>query len=201
MKQEEKIQIFIEQFNKDFGADIKLEEKPFLIHLYQNYIKIHKSEEMNKKKLDGVLNFSEKINKNLHQEWQRQEFKDWNKLSDEINENWELQAFVYGFCISEQLKIESKVKGVKNGMEANEMLEALYNMTREEKPTEEYMKYSKDYAMARDNLLKEIGKEYRGKIEELSDIQNDMNNELSKQAFYNGFITAFKFFSFVPIKR
>ena len=84
MTQEEKIQIFIEQFNKDFGTDIKLEEKPFLIHLYQNYIKIHKSEKMNKKKLDGVLKFSEKINKNLHQEWQRQEFKEWNMLNDEI---------------------------------------------------------------------------------------------------------------------
>ena len=181
MTQEEKIQIFIEQFNKDFGTDIKLEEKPFLIHLYQNYIKIHKSEKMNKKKLDGVLKFSEKINKNLHQEWQRQEF-------------------VYGFCISEQLKQESKVRSDIE-METDEMLETLYYMTREEKPTEKYKKYSKDYAIARDNLLKEIGKEYREKIEELSDIQNDMNNELSKQAFYNGFITAFKFFSFVPIKR
>ena len=200
MTQEEKIQIFIEQFNKDFGTDIKLEEKPFLIHLYQNYIKIHKSEKMNKKKLDGVLKFSEKINKNLHQEWQSQEFKEWNMLNDEINENWELQAFVYGFCISEQLKQESKVRSDKK-VETDEMLEKLYYITREEKPTEKYKKYSNDYAIARDNLLKEIGKEYREKIEELSDIQNDMNNELSKQAFYNGFITAFKFFSFMPIKR
>lgn len=107
MTQEEKIQIFIEQFNKDFGTDVKIEEKPFLINLYQNYIRIYKSEEINKRKLDGLQKFADKINKNLHQLWQQQEFKDWNKLNDEINENWELQAFVYGYLTCKQLEIET----------------------------------------------------------------------------------------------
>lgn len=107
MTQEEKIQIFIKQFNEDFGTDVKLEEKPFLINLYQNYIRIYKSEEINKRKLKGIADMSNKISRNFKQEWQQQEFKEWNKLNDEINENWELQAFVYGYLTCKQLEIET----------------------------------------------------------------------------------------------
>lgn len=107
MKQEEKIQIFIEQFNKDFGTDLKLEEKSFLINLYQNYIKIYKSEEMNKRMLKGILDIADKISRNFKQEWQQQEFKEWNRLNDEVNANWELQAFVYGYLTCKQLENET----------------------------------------------------------------------------------------------
>ena len=79
-------------------------------------------------------------------------------------------------------------------MENKEIMESLYNLTRELPPSAEYNESNNKFVEEREKLLKEIGKDYRGKIENLTDIQNDMGNELSKQAFEEGFLIAVKLF-------
>lgn len=108
MTQEEKIQILIEQFNKNFETKVKNNDTPLLMTLYENFVKIFKSEEINKRMLKSVADIADKISRGFCTDWKLRQFKEWNELNDEINENAELQAFVYGYCTCMQLNEESK---------------------------------------------------------------------------------------------
>lgn len=79
-------------------------------------------------------------------------------------------------------------------MENKEIMGTLYSLTKELSPSAEYNESNKEFVEEREKLLKEIGKDYREEIENLTNIQNDMGNELSKQAFEEGFSIAVKLF-------
>ena len=46
----------------------------------------------------------------------------------------------------------------------------------------------------REEILKEIGEENRGPFEELTNLIHDMDDELSRQAYANGFAMAIRLF-------
>lgn len=75
-----------------------------------------------------------------------------------------------------------------------EILNMLYDKTKDLPVTDEYIRYKDEFVKERDNLIKEIGEQYRRKLEELNDITNNMNNELCKQSFYEAYSIAVKLF-------
>ena len=79
-------------------------------------------------------------------------------------------------------------------MECKDVMGKLYDMTRELPPPAEYRVISKKFQDEREKLLKEIGENYRSRIEKLTDLQIDRDEELIKQAFYEGFSTATNLF-------
>lgn len=79
-------------------------------------------------------------------------------------------------------------------MESKEVLEKMFEMVRELPPSKKYREKSRFFQLERDKFLKEIGESYKNKMEYLVDIHTDMNDELIKQAFLEGFSIAVKLF-------
>lgn len=73
-------------------------------------------------------------------------------------------------------------------------LNKLYEQTKEGERTAEYRLRSKIFVERREEILKEIGEENRGPFEELTNLIHDMDDELSRQAYANGFAMAIRLF-------
>lgn len=76
-------------------------------------------------------------------------------------------------------------------MEQCDILSKLYETIVSLPPTASYRKKGKEMSREWDKFLDEIGKEKQEKLEYLTDLIYEMDEELSKQAFYEGFIMAF----------
>lgn len=101
------IEVFIENFNKDFHTKIKSRNVPFLKLFYDNFVNIFSSESsMNKEKLEEIVELEDVINKTFNEK-QSILFKKWNDIQVQYSSNAIEQAFIYGFCICKQLDIES----------------------------------------------------------------------------------------------
>ena len=64
------IEVFIENFNKDFHTKIKSRNVPFLKLFYDNFVNIFSSESsMNKEKLEEIVELEDVINKTSFYIW------------------------------------------------------------------------------------------------------------------------------------
>ena len=101
------IDVFIENFNKDFHTRIKNRNVPFLKLFYDNFVNIFSTEiSINKEKLEEIVELKDVLNQTFNEK-QSILFKKWNDIQDEYASNAIEQAFIYGFCICKQLDIES----------------------------------------------------------------------------------------------
>jgi len=102
------IKRFIDNFNKDFDVKLKLNNTPFLINLYENFIDQYSSDASDRTHITKLVNIEENVIKRVD--------KDTKKLIDEWNierENLFLdiikQAFIYGYCTSQEINNETKI--------------------------------------------------------------------------------------------
>lgn len=75
-----------------------------------------------------------------------------------------------------------------------EILSRLYEIAKELPVTDEYIRYKEEFAKERDKFLKIIGEQHRQELENLTDIISNMDNELCKQDFCEGFSIAVRLF-------
>lgn len=75
-----------------------------------------------------------------------------------------------------------------------EILTKLYDTTRDLAPSAEYNRKSEEFVKARDLFLQDIATQNSNTLENLTDSQNSMNDELNKQAFCEGFSMAVRLF-------
>ena len=102
------IKRFIDNFNKDFDVKLKLNNTPFLINLYENFIDQYSSDASDRTHITKLVNIEENVIKRVD--------KDTKKLIDEWNierENLFLdiikQAFIYGYCTCQEINNETKI--------------------------------------------------------------------------------------------
>lgn len=75
-----------------------------------------------------------------------------------------------------------------------EILNKLFETTKELPPSTEYWNINKEFVKARDLFLQDIATQDGKSLEKLIDLQNQMSTELSRQAFCEGFSIAVRLF-------
>lgn len=102
----------IENFNKDFNVNIKVEDTILLRNIFQNFININMSSMINNETNIKIVELEEKIQKLLNED--KKLFNEYNEIQDNYWVNIVEQAFVYGFCMCKQLEIETRLVGDKS---------------------------------------------------------------------------------------
>lgn len=75
-------------------------------------------------------------------------------------------------------------------MREKNVLNQLYEKAMELSPTKEFWKLDKIYQGEKEKLLKEVGEKYLDNLEDVTNAHIDMNNELCRQMYCEGFKTA-----------
>lgn len=105
------IKEFINKFNKEYKSNIPKETTAFLVNLYENFISLNSDGTPENKYLKKVIAVEDKITPILNEE-QKNLFKEYTKVNDDMWENTVEEAFVYGYCVFELLHMNSNT--IKN---------------------------------------------------------------------------------------
>lgn len=101
---------FIEQFDKSFKTNLKkkVNETPLLIDMFHNYISQEfKKSDLYESIIDELVSIEDDFRGSFTKE-QKELFEKWESCRDEL-ENYTIeQSFIYGYCLNNELQIESK---------------------------------------------------------------------------------------------
>ena len=102
-----KIRSFIENFNKDFDTNLKMNNKPLLTSIFHNFINQFTTQVKSSNTIDELCEINEKLDNTLSSE-QMELLNKWNRLQENYFCDMIEQSFIYGYCTCKQLDIESK---------------------------------------------------------------------------------------------
>ena len=91
----ENMNIFVNQFNDEFGSKIEFE------YIVQTF----KENKVYKEIMEKLLEIEDKLKNNLTEE-QEKLFDKWETYKDELTNYISEQSFVYGFCCDKQFNLE-----------------------------------------------------------------------------------------------
>ncbi len=104
----ENMNIFVEQFNKEFGTKIKLDFKdtPLIFNIFNEYIEqTYKTSDVYLEIVNKIVEIEDEFRNSLTEE-QEKLFDKWDNYKDEIASYISSRSFIYGFCCDKQLNIE-----------------------------------------------------------------------------------------------
>ena len=104
----ENMNIFVNQFNDEFGSKIEFESKEtkLIRNIFNEYIvQTFKENKVYKEIMEKLLEIEDKLKNNLTEE-QEKLFDKWETYKDELTNYISEQSFVYGFCCDKQFNLE-----------------------------------------------------------------------------------------------
>ncbi len=105
--------VYINQFNEEFGSNLKLKEGEYslLITLFNDYVEqTFKGNKLYNEILRKLEPIENELIKSFSNE-QKELFDKWNYYTEKYNGLENEQSFIYGFCLDKELTIEKK--GIK----------------------------------------------------------------------------------------
>lgn len=105
-----RVQEHIDAFDKYFESEVaKRTSKKVLEELFNEFIDLaYKHTTLYKFMLNNIANIDEKLRATFNDE-QKELYEAYEYITSEANDDFGLQSFIYGYCLGQQLQIESNI--------------------------------------------------------------------------------------------
>ena len=105
-----RVQEHIDAFDKYFESEVaKRTNKKVLEELFNEFIDLaYKHTTLYKFMLNNIADIDEKLRATFNDE-QKELYEAYEYITNEANDDFGLQSFIYGYCLGQQLQIESNI--------------------------------------------------------------------------------------------